>query len=91
VFWDEILYTRNNRLLAAFDELADKYDVFIVPWGALHMPDLELAFQERGFRVARTRMLTLARYQTVAGHVFGGLSAFKLRGPANRPYDIRRD
>jgi hypothetical protein len=91
VFWDEILYTRNNRLLATFDKLSEKYDVFIVPWGALHMPDLELAFKERGFRVARTRMLTLARYQTVAGHVFGGLSAFKLRGPANRPYDIRMD
>ena len=91
VFWDEILYTRNNRLLAAYDKLADKYDVFIVPWGALHMPDLELAFKERGFRIERTRMLTLARYQTVAGHVFGSFSAFKLRGPANRPYDIRGD
>jgi hypothetical protein len=89
VFWDEILYTRNNKLLATFDALAGKYDVFVVPWGALHMPDLQRAFEERGFRAERSRMLTLARYQTVAGHVFGGLTAFKLRGPANRPYEIR--
>lgn len=89
IFWDEILYTRNNKLMATFDALADKYEVFVVPWGALHMPDLQRAFEERGYRAERARMLTLARYQTVAGHVFGGLSAFKLRGPANRPYDIR--
>lgn len=89
VFWDEILYTRNNKLMATFDALAGKYDVFVVPWGALHMPDLQKAFEERGFRAERSRMLTLARYETVAGHVFGGLTAFKLRGPANRPYEIR--
>jgi hypothetical protein len=89
VFWDEILYARNNKLMATFDALADKYDVFVVPWGALHMPDLQSAFEERKFRAERSRMLTLARYQTVAGHVFGGLTAFKLRGPANRPYEIR--
>jgi hypothetical protein len=89
IFWDEILYTRNNKLMATFDALAGKYEVFVVPWGALHMPDLQRAFEERGYRAERSRMLTLARYQTVAGHVFGGLSAFKLRGPANRPYDIR--
>lgn len=88
VFWDEILYTRNNKLLKVYDELASKYDVFVVPWGAMHMPDLELAFKERGFRIERTRMLTLARYETVAGHVFGSLTAFKLRGPGLRPYDI---
>lgn len=88
VFWDEILYTRNNRLLKVYETLASKYDVFVVPWGAMHMPDLELAFKERGFRVERTRMLTLARYETVAGHVFGSLTAFKLRGPGLRPYEI---
>ena len=89
VFWDEILTTRNNKLMKTFDALADSYDVFIVPWGALHMPGLQKAFEDRGFTVERSRMLTLARYQTVAGHVFGGLTAFKLQGPANRPYEIR--
>lgn len=89
VFWDEILYTRNKKVMATFDALADKYEVFVVPWGALHMPDLQDQFEARGFRAERSRMLTLARYQTVAGHVFGGLTAFKLRGPANRPYEIR--
>jgi len=89
VFWDEILYARNKKLMATFDALADKYDVFVVPWGALHMPDLQTSFEARGYKAQRSRMLTLARYQTVAGHVFGGLTAFKLRGPANRPYEIR--
>lgn len=89
VFWDEILYTRNAKVMASFDALAERYDVFVVPWGALHMPDLQASFEKRGFRVERTRLLTLARYQTVAGSVFAGLSAFKLKGPANRPYEIR--
>jgi hypothetical protein len=89
VFWDEILYTRNNKLLKTFDALAQSYDVFVVPWGALHMPNLQAAFEERGFRVASTRLITLARYQTVAGNLFGGLTAFKLQGPANRPYQVR--
>jgi hypothetical protein len=89
VFWDEILYTRNAKVMKTFDALAGRYDVFVVPWGALHMPDLQAAFEKRGFRIERTRLLTLARYQTVAGSVFGGLSAYKLKGPANRPYEVR--
>lgn len=90
VFWDEILYTRNNKVMKTFDALAGSYDEFVVPWGALHMPDLQMAFEERGFRVARSRFLTLARYQTVAGSVLGGVSAFKLQGPANSPYAVQR-
>jgi hypothetical protein len=89
VFWEEILVARNNKLMKTFDALADSYDVFIVPWGALHMPWLQNAFEERGYKIESSRMLTLARYQTVAGHVFGGLTAYKLEGPANRPYEIR--
>ena len=89
VFWDEILHARNARVLKSFDALAERYDVFVVPWGALHMPGLQAAFEARGFRVERTRLLTLARYETVAGHVFASLSAFKLQGPANRPYEVR--
>lgn len=89
VFWEEILVMRNTKLLKTFDALADSYDVFIVPWGALHMPDLEQGFEDRGFKIESSRMLTLARYQTVAGHVFGGLTAYKLQGPGNLPYEIR--
>jgi len=86
IYYDEILYTRNNKVLAEFDRLAGKYDIFVVPWGALHMPDFELAFKERGFQIARMRMLTLARYQTVAGRMLEGLAAYRMQGAANRPY-----
>ena len=89
VFWDEILTKRNAVLMATFDKLADKYDAFVVPWGAMHMPGLEKAFLARGFRIESAEMLTLARYETVAGHVFGGLAAFRLLGPGNRPYQMR--
>lgn len=89
VFWEEILTKRNAVLMAAFDKLQDKYDVFVVPWGAMHMPELELAFIKRGYRIERAQMLTLARYETVAGHVFGGLAAFRLLGPGTRPYQMR--
>lgn len=89
VFWEEILTKRNAVLMAAFDKLQDKYDVFVVPWGAMHMPELEKAFLTRGYRIERAEMLTLARYETVAGHVFGGLAAFRLLGPGTRPYQMR--
>jgi hypothetical protein len=89
VFWEEILTKRNAVLMAAFDKLQDKYDVFVVPWGAMHMPELEQAFLTRGYRIERAHMLTLARYETVAGHVFGGLAAFRLLGPGTRPYQMR--
>jgi hypothetical protein len=89
VFWDEILTKRNAVLMAVFDKLQGKYDAFVVPWGAMHMPGLEKAFMERGFRIESAEMLTLARYETVAGHVFGGLAAFRLLGPGTRPYQMR--
>lgn len=89
VFWDEILYKRNNKLLAEFDKREATYDVFIVPWGAMHMRDLELAFKERGYRIEKMTMRTLARYRTIADKVFGRVSAFKLDGPAYVPYRVR--
>lgn len=88
-FWDEILYKRNNKVLSEFDRLQAKYDVFIVPWGAMHMHDLELAFKERGFKIESMTMRTLARYRTIADKVFGRVSAFKIDGPAYRPYRVR--
>ncbi len=89
VFWEEILTKRNAVLMTTFDKLKDKYDVFVVPWGAMHMPGLEKGFMDRGFRIESAEMLTLARYETVAGHVFGGLAAFRLLGPGTRPYQMR--
>lgn len=88
-FWDEILYKRNNKLLAEFDRLEAKYDVFIVPWGAMHMRDLELAFKERDYKIESMTMRTLARYRTIADKVFGRVSAFKINGPAYAPYRVR--
>lgn len=89
VFWDEILTKRNAYLMATFDLLAVKYDMFVVPWGAMHMPELEKEFLARGYRIESAEMLTLAKYETVAGHVFGGLAAFRLLGPGTRPYQMR--
>jgi hypothetical protein len=88
VFWEEILTKRNAYLMAEFDRLHAKHDVFVVPWGAMHMPELEKAFLARGFRIERARLITLARYDTVAGHVLGGLAAFRMLGPGNRPYQL---
>lgn len=89
VYFAEILYKRNQKVLSEFDKRLAKYDVFVVPWGALHMPDLEKGFKARGFRIERARMLTLARYQTVAGRLIDGIAAYRMRGVANRPYRVR--
>jgi len=88
-YYNEILYRRNQKVLSEFDQRLARYDVFVVPWGALHMPDLEKNFKARGFKIERTRMLTLARYRTVAGRFIDGVAAYRMRGMANRPYRAR--
>jgi hypothetical protein len=62
---EEIVQKRNQKVLSEFDKYASQYMQIYLPWGALHMPDLQAKMIERGFRVESQRMLPIARYQTI--------------------------
>jgi len=36
----------------------DYYDTIIIPWGALHMPEIETAVLGKNFQLAETRQRT---------------------------------
>lgn len=62
---DELLKGRNRKLLSAFDRYAPQYRQIYVPWGAGHMPELERELKARGYGVQSTRLLPIARYDTL--------------------------
>lgn len=62
---DELLKGRNRKLLAAFDRYAPQYRQIYMPWGAGHMPELEKELKARGYAVQSTRLLPIARYDTL--------------------------
>jgi hypothetical protein len=68
--FDDILNKRNARLLVEFDKRVGDYDMIILPWGAQHMPGLQAALVQRGFRIESERMLDVARYQTIIDRVW---------------------
>jgi hypothetical protein len=67
-FEQDVLKERNAHLLAELDRaLAETPGParVVVPWGALHMLELEQAVIERGFRETSRSSRTLVRYETL--------------------------
>ncbi|MEJ2157075.1 MAG: hypothetical protein P8X96_17205 [Desulfobacteraceae bacterium] len=54
----DILHKRNREVIHQMNRMLDHYDTIIIPWGALHMPEIEAAVQMRDFRLAETRRRT---------------------------------
>ena len=50
----DLLQLRNDHLFVELTALLEEYDQLIVPWGGLHMPDLERRVLELGFEPAET-------------------------------------
>ena len=46
---NDLLDLRTNDLLSQFDEYSNEFQKVIIPWGALHMPDIEMALIKRGY------------------------------------------
>ncbi len=72
--FDDILYKRNDRVLGEFDSNITKYDTIIIPWGAMHMPDLEKGLIDRGFSLNTERVIPLIRYTTILAQLKKALS-----------------
>jgi len=55
VIMDDILHRRNKVLLHHLDNALKRYDTVIIPWGALHMKEIEEQVVLRGFVLQEER------------------------------------
>lgn len=49
IIMDDILHRRNVAVLGHMDRALARYDTVIIPWGALHMKEIESEVLKRGF------------------------------------------
>ncbi|RNC70118.1 MAG: hypothetical protein ED859_06550 [Desulfuromonadales bacterium] len=49
VIMDDILYRRNREVIRHLGKALERYDTVVIPWGALHMKELEEEILRRGF------------------------------------------
>lgn len=47
----DILHKRNEEVIGHMARALDHYDTIIIPWGALHMPEIEMAVLEKNFHL----------------------------------------
>jgi len=55
VIFDDILYRRNKEVIRHLGKALDHYDTIVIPWGALHMAEIEEEVLERGFELEQER------------------------------------
>lgn len=55
VVTDDVLHRRNRVVLGHLDAALPRYETVIIPWGALHMKEIEGEVLRRGFRVQEQR------------------------------------
>lgn len=55
VLLDDILHRRNIELISHFRNALRHYDVIIIPWGAMHMPEIEAEVRGQGFRLQQVQ------------------------------------
>ena len=55
VVMDDILYRRNKEVIRHLNKALDRYDTIVIPWGALHMAEIEEEVLRQGFRLQQVR------------------------------------
>ena len=55
IIMTDLIDKRNDAVLHYLNRALDRYDIFVIPWGALHMRGLEQAILEIGFLPVTTR------------------------------------
>jgi hypothetical protein len=55
VILDDILYRRNREVIRQLGKALDRYDTIVIPWGALHMAEIEEEVLGRGFELQQER------------------------------------
>ena len=55
IIMDDILHRRNMTLIRHLDQALVRYDTVVIPWGALHMKEVEAEVLKRGFTLQTER------------------------------------
>lgn len=55
IIMDDILHRRNMEVIRLMDKALRRYDTVIIPWGALHMKEIEAEVLKRGFVLKEER------------------------------------
>ena len=55
IIMDDILHRRNMVVIRHLDKALERYDTVVIPWGALHMKELEVEILKRGFVLQEER------------------------------------
>jgi len=61
----DVFIRRNAHLVEQIDTALLEFERVIVPWGALHLPEIEAAIVERGFDPTTSRLRRLVSWSTV--------------------------
>jgi len=61
----DILHKRNDEVILHLNRVLDYYDTIIIPWGALHMPEIETAVLGKNFQLAETRQRTSIDFKSL--------------------------
>ena len=55
VIMEDILHLRNREVIRYLGKALDRYDTVVIPWGALHMKEIEQEVLKRGFKLQEKR------------------------------------
>ncbi len=55
IIMDDILHRRNMGVIRHLEKALDRYDTVVIPWGALHMKEIEAEVLKRGFKLQEER------------------------------------
>lgn len=81
----DILEKRNAQLLSEFDKRAAPFPTVVVPWGAAHMPGLEAALIERGYKVADMRVRRVASFSDMIARIMNAWRASSAQEHGRNP------
>ena len=55
IIMSDLIHKRNQAVLGYLQKALNKYDTIVIPWGALHMKDIEKAVLAEGFALTESR------------------------------------
>lgn len=61
----DILDRRNMKVLTDLKENESKFERFYIPWGALHMPDIEREILNQGYKLAETKQRSVISFEDI--------------------------
>lgn len=73
IITEDIISRRNERVISQIEESRSAYSNIVVPWGALHLPGIELAVEKMGFVRRSNTYIPLISWSRLATALLGSL------------------